>query len=301
MAKYTANLPKNKTGAKKLVDIALALVLLFVLGSCSSSLITGHANKAESSAPSSTATETSSDSNFVAALTSYLGENAEAAEEYAAEQDAERAVENGYYYTEWSESRYPEYYNIRGEASISYEVPANGGIVYGDLDEYGRTTYAAGLITRDMRAQAKSADRQKFDASCDTISGWGYNKETVIQSTNGSKPYNGWFYNRSHLIADSLGGAARPENLITGTRCQNVGNRDNNGGMAFVENGIRDYLDKGGSWVYYTATPVYEGDELVPRSVIVDVISDDGSWDAQIEVFNVAKGHEIDYKTGKFN
>ena len=36
------------------------------------------------------------------------------------------------------------------------------------------------------------------------------------------------------------------------------------------------------------------------RSVIVDVRSSDGVLDFELEVYNAARGHEIDYTTGEF-
>lgn len=47
--------------------------------------------------------------------------------------------------------------------------------------------------------------------------------------------------------------------------------------------------------VQYVATPLYEGDELVPRSVIVDVRSSDGHIDEELETYNACKGEDIDY------
>jgi DNA-entry nuclease len=152
-----------------------------------------------------------------------------------------------------------------------------------------------------MRADAKARGRQDFDAECDKITGWGHNAKVRIPSANGTKDYNGYMFNRSHLIADSLGGDPIRANLVTGTRCQNVGNNDNAGGMAYAEEIARNYLDTHrGGWIYYAATPVYVGDEMVPRSVYVDIKSDDCSIDAHIEVFNVANGYAIDYMTGEF-
>ena len=71
--------------------------------------------------------------------------------------------------------------------------------------------------------------------------------------------------------------------------------------MAYAEGLARDWLwDNRDGTVYYAATPVYEGDELVPRSVFVDVLSSDGELDLEVEVFNAAAGFEIDYATGEF-
>lgn len=88
---------------------------------------------------------------------------------------------------------------------------------------------------------------------------------------------------------------------MTGTRFQNVG-EDNQGGMAYAETIARDWLESApaGSYIYYAATPVYVGDELVPRSVYVDMLSSDGTVNEHVEVFNVSgdDGYSVDYSTG---
>ena len=48
------------------------------------------------------------------------------------------------------------------------------------------------------------------------------------------------------------------------------------------------------------ATPIYVGDELVCRSVMVDMLSSDGLLDLRIEVFNAAKGYSVNYADGSF-
>ena len=100
-----------------------------------------------------------------------------------------------------------------------------------------------------------------------------------------------------------LGGQNRMENLVCGTRTQNVGdNTGQDGGMAHTEVLARDWLDAHpGGTVWYCATPVYEGSELLPRSVIVDVRSSDGTLDQEVEVFNTAYGFTIDYATGEYS
>ena len=206
-----------------------------------------------------------------------------------------------YAWTSWDAISAPDYYRVDGRAIEAYQL-TEGQITYNGLDELGRTTWAGGILTGQMRADAKARGRQDFNAECDKITGWGYNDKVVIPSTNGGKDYRGYMFNRSHLVADSLGGDPLRENLITGTRCQNVGNNDNSGGMAYTEEMAREYLDSNpnGS-IYYAATPVYDGDEMVPRSVYVDIKSDDGSIDEHVEVYNVAMGYTVNYATGEFS
>ena len=92
-----------------------------------------------------------------------------------------------------------------------------------------------------------------------------------------------WFWNRCHLLAKSLGGEERRENLVTGTRMLNVGASDGQGGMDVFEAAIRGWLAAYPDvTVQYVATPAYEGTEPIPRSVLVDVLSSDGRLDERL-------------------
>lgn len=200
-----------------------------------------------------------------------------------------------------------------GAAEIEYEATA-GEIDYCDLDELGRTVCAYGKLTSTMREQAQA--REKLDINVDP-SGWPEHNDEVtipaLDEVDNSRDYNGWMMNRSHLIADSLGGSVEVENLVTGTRMQNVGSHQVDGqyagGMGYTELMARNYLDRRDSQnqgigdtcpLYYAATPVYSGDELVPRTVIVDIQSCDKSIDERVEVSNTANGWEINYFDGSY-
>ena len=210
----------------------------------------------------------------------------------------ERLSERQATYTAWNESDYPDYYRVAGTAVTDVDLEP-GEIRYEGLDGLGRTGRVSACVTFDM-ARAGS-ERERGDMSWIHPSGWGHNREVDIVMPDGDT-YHGALFNRSHLLAKSLGGEEVPENMVTGTRTQNVGdNRGQDGGMAYAESIARDWLwDHRDGTVYYSATPVYEGDELVCRSVIVDVRSSDGSIDQEIEVFNAVGGFEIDYETGRF-
>lgn len=202
--------------------------------------------------------------------------------------------------TTWDENVYPNYVRDAGPAIVDTDVPEGGTIHYGGLDSLGRTQAAVGIITYKMYSDSKGW-REKFGSDADNISGWGHNAKVAISMPNG-KIYNGYMYNRSHLIADSLGGKAERENLVTGTRTQNVGANDGKGGMAYTETMARDWISSHqDGTIYYKVTPVYVGSELVPRSVYVDIKTSDGSIDKHVEVYNTAKGYTIDYMTGEFS
>lgn len=199
---------------------------------------------------------------------------------------------------EWDSDEAPNYHKRAGGAVVERELGA-GEVAYGDLDQLGRATGTWAKVTPAMMRDGLARDRK--DMSDLSPSGWGHNAEVDIPLPDGGT-YHGYLWNRSHLLAKSLGGEERIENLVTGTRMQNVGANDGNGGIAHCETIARDWLghcDSDG-WLYYAAVPVYQGDELVPRTVVVDMLSSDGSVNERTITYNAALGYEIDYATGKW-
>ena len=200
-------------------------------------------------------------------------------------------------YTPWDASESPQYFRVVGKAVVDVDIPA-GQIWYAPLDALGRTVRAAGTI--DAPTMEAGLARERGNLMGNDPSGWGHNERASI-ALPGDRSYNGYFWNRSHLVAKSLGGSDEVDNLVCGTRTQNVGANDGKGGMSYVEGLVRDWLfDHPEGTVFYSATPAYEGDELVCRSVVVDVRSDDGQLDLEVEVYNAALGYRIDYATGEF-
>lgn len=258
----------NDIGTRGLRGVIIGIVVLMLSGCAMTG--TTMAQSSPSAGPAPTSTTTSSDLSMVSS---------------------------------WSDSTAPNYYKVTGRAVLpSPTVPA-GTIDYEGMDSLGRTGYAHGNITYAM--YEKSAGwRAAFDSDVKDITGWYHqgksnNGKTSIKLDNG-RTYHGYFYNRSHLIADSLGGASSRKNIITGTRMQNVGdNSANPGGMAYVETQVRTLLKRSHDvTVLYYVRPLYKGDELVARGVTVDVRSSDGTIDEHVIVWNYANGHTIDYMTG---
>ncbi len=210
----------------------------------------------------------------------------------------EKLTERQASYTEWDADKYPDYYRVVGTAVVDVELDP-GEVIYEGLDHLGRTGRVVGNVTLEMARDG--SEREREDISDIHPSGWGHNREVDIEMPGGNT-YHGALFNRSHLLAKSLGGDDADYNLVTGTRTQNVGdNRGQDGGMAYTEGIARDWLyDNPDGTVFYSALPVYEGDELLPRSVIVDVRSSDGTIDQEVEVYNAVLGFDIDYATGKF-
>lgn len=226
---------------------------------------------------------------------------------------ADGTASGTYQWTAWDAQAYPNCYRIVGKAVVDRDVEA-GTIEYDGFDSLGRTQRAVGNITKQM-VDESAGWRAEFKSDVDTITGWKGNNHKIRVTLPNGKGYSGYCYNRSHLVGDCLGGyehvynadgtidesasKSEKQNLVTGTRMQNVG-QDGKGGMSYCENLVMDYLKAHPNvTVYYSATPVYDGNDLVCRSVFVDIKSSDGGLDQEVEVFNAESGCTIDYTTGK--
>lgn len=250
--------------------------------------------------------------NSNTAITNTVSSNTNTASNATASSDSSTAS-GTYQWTEWDASKYPDCYRIVGPAVVDRDVEA-GSIQYDGFDSLGRTQRAVGNITESM-VQESAGWRADFKSDVDTISGWKGNNHSISVTLPNGKTYKGYCYNRSHLVGDCLGGyehvynsdgsinqdksKSEKQNLVTGTRMQNVG-QDGKGGMAYCENLVCDYLNAHPDVsVYYSATPVYNGNDFLCRSVFVDIKSNDGGLDEEVEVFNAESGCTIDYATGK--
>lgn len=121
----------------------------------------------------------------------------------------------------------------------------------------------------------------------------------------------GYIYNRSHLamfkLFDNLFDTNVKENLITGTRFFNA---DEQYGMLHYENMALDYVYDTGGALLYRVTPVFEGNNLVAKGVIMEAESMNDNGDGLefcVFIYNVQPnvvspdepGIEIDYATGQ--
>lgn len=201
-----------------------------------------------------------------------------------------------------------DYLEITGPAERPYEVTEPGEVEYCELDELERPVCAFGELTSQTRQDAARRDRQ--DISIDPP-GWPEDNAEVtipaLPDVEGSQEYHGWLWNRSHLLADSLGGAPSAENLVTGTRTQNVGSTftdgEYSGGMGYTERLARDYLDTGrgdACPLYYSTTANYAGQNLIPSTVTVNIQTCDESINERVVVFNTAEGFDINYADGSW-
>ena len=196
----------------------------------------------------------------------------------------------------WDEAAAPNYVLVVGKAQVDTSI-APGSASYTGLDAHGRTGSVRACVTEEMARDG--AERERANISDIHPSGWPADNPRVAIALPGGHFYHGELFNRSHLLAKSLGGKDERENLVTGTRMQNVGANDDNGGMAYCESRARSWLEAHPTGhLYYDATPHYEGAELLCRYVVVDMLSSDGTLNERVVVYNAAKGFALDYATG---
>lgn len=193
------------------------------------------------------------------------------------------------------------YYFEAGEAQLTNDDDLQNGQLSFQADAQGRSGIARGKLTYSLFEQSKGS-RQGTPLDPPH---WPQNKRAAIHYQLTNRIYHGYFYNRSHSIADSLGGEQTYQsayNFTTGTRPQNVG-ANQNGGMRAAEETVENYWRQHPNTttiVHYQVTPVYKAYETMPHGSIVDMKSDDGTINKRIGVINDAEGYRIDYQNGQF-
>lgn len=198
----------------------------------------------------------------------------------------------------WDSQTAPEFVSRTGASDLSEEAASlKPGQERYLTDDLKRPIDAMACIDHKTYEKARATEREDLpNPVC-----WPKNAEVEIKFPHGGT-YHGWLWNRSHLVAHSLGGDDIRDNLVAGTRCQNVGRNDGDGGMAWTESRAREWLSRNKSGTLtYEARPVYVGDEMVPRAVIVDMRSSDGALDVRTIVYNAAPGFAIDYADGSWH
>lgn len=208
------------------------------------------------------------------------------------------------YYTD-KESAGPngDYYFKNGKANVSGFSGMSAGDYHFASDNQGRAGVAKARLTyAEFNASRGSRQGDPLEPS-----GWpAENPIVAINFSLTGRTYHGYLYNRSHSIGDSLLGAksyTSANNFTTGTRPQNVG-ADQDGGMRAAEETVENYWNSHPGTrqtVDYKTTPVYKGDEDIPRGSIVDIKSSDGEIDTEIVVINSVEGIKINYTTGTSN
>lgn len=169
------------------------------------------------------------------------------------------------------------FFTEEDQTTASYET-------YSPLDALGRCGAAWANVGVDLMP---TEDRGSIGQV--KPSGWQTVKYDIVDGK--------YLYNRCHLIGFQLTGEnANEENLITGTRYLNVE------GMLPFENLVADYVKETENHALYRVTPIFEGEELVARGVLMEGLSvEDGGEGITfcVYAYNVQPGVIIDYATGE--
>ena len=193
-----------------------------------------------------------------------------------------------------------DYYYKVGHARLSNFSGLRAGDAHFASDQQGRPTTAKAVLTYSDYSNSRGS---RQGAPLQPV-GWpNSNPKVAISYKLTGRTYHGYLYNRSHSIGDSLLGAksyTSANNFTTGTRPQNVG-ADQDGGMRYAEETVENYWQShpnSKQTVDYQTTPVYKGNEQIPRGSIVDIKSSDGAINTEIVVINAAEGIKVDYNNG---
>ena len=193
--------------------------------------------------------------------------------------------------------------------TISYSsdsVPEYSGSAYITVNDNHPYFYDADLTTTSFESYSKLDSLGRCGVAYACVS-----KGTMPTEDRGPigqiKP-SGWhtvkydcvdgkyLYNRCHLIGYQLTAEnANEKNLITGTRYLNVE------GMLPFENMVADYIKETGNHVLYRVTPVFDGNNLVVSSVLMEAESVEDKGEGicfNVFCYNVQPGITIDYGTG---
>ena len=169
------------------------------------------------------------------------------------------------------------YFTEKDYTTTSYEY-------YSPLDSLGRCGIAMACVGRDL-----------MPTPTDTRGDLHTNPTGWVQATYDSLNLQ-YLYNRSHLIGWQLTGENdNKQNLITGTRFFNQL------GMLPFENMVADYIEETGNHVLYRVTPLFVGNELVARGVLMEAWSVEDNGDGicfNVFIYNAQPSIVIDYATG---
>lgn len=159
---------------------------------------------------------------------------------------------------------------------------------YSEMDSLGRCGPAVAYISQDTITSESRGSIGQIKPS-----GW----HTVRYDDLISDKY---LYNRCHLVGfQFIGNSTNNENnLITGTRYFNA---DEDHGMLHYEMKLRNYLNASDLHVKYRVTPIFEGNNLVAKGVLMEAqtVEDDGEeFEFCVFIYNEQPGITIDHATG---
>lgn len=171
------------------------------------------------------------------------------------------------------------YFQVPSISPVAYES-------YGDLDELGRCTAAMAVLGQETMPEKGEERTSLYDVK---PTGWTKGTCDVDEACVN--------WRRCHLIGWQLSAEnANPENLITGTEYM-----DHQGMLGF-EDEVADYIHETNNHVAYRVTPVFEGDELIARGVLMEgwSIEDQGKGICFcVFCYNVSPGVDIDFYSGR--
>ena len=153
-------------------------------------------------------------------------------------------------------------------------LPFNGNkqLVLGDFDHLGRATSA------HIQLQDKDEPKQKREPRL-TYNPVGWHNYKIAYGNKGKKA---WLFHRGHLVGYQFSGLSNEgKNLVSLTAWTNTGNykgtADSNvEGMLYYEKRLDSWLATHPHyWLDYKVTPVYSGDELIPRQIILQYVGID--------------------------
>ena len=195
------------------------------------------------------------------------------------------------------------YYWNNGKSKLTnFNSMKAGKYTFSD-DNQGRSSVAKAMLTYS-EYQASKGSRQ--GTPLDPPAWPSNNPKVAIHYGLTDRIYHGFLYNRSHSIADSLlgsGSYTSEYNFTTGTWPQNVG-ANQEGGMRYAEELVENYWKthtNSKNTVSYETTPLYKGNERIPRGSVVDIKSSDNQLNKEVVVINSVEGIKINYDNGSNN
>ncbi len=193
----------------------------------------------------------------------------------------------------------PGDFSLSAVESYSSEpyIEVNGNIPYFTQDELTTESFES-YSPRDILGRCGTAfacvgvdlmpTKERESISSVKPAGWRISKYDFIDGK--------YLYNRCHLIAYQLTGEnANEENLITGTRYLNVD------GMLTFEEKVGNYVRETNNHVMYRVTPIFSGNELIARGVLMEAYSVEDSGAGIcfcIYAYNVQPNVWINYTDG---
>ena len=197
----------------------------------------------------------------------------------------------------FSYSDVPEYYgakyavingNIPFFTQSEYALALQGAFeYYGPLDSLGRCTVAFDCLGRETMP---ASGTKRGDISSIHPSGWKQARYDCVDSET--------VMTRAHLAAYILSSEnANERNLVSGTRYMNSDT------MLEFEDDARYYIyDHNNKHVLYRVTPVFNGNELMPRGLLMEAASVEDlgiGLSYCVYIYNVQPGLTFNYSNGK--